>query len=116
MLELTRSAAKQVRRAAGDSDSEELALRIAATRKDDGGIDYRMGFDEIRPGDVVVTSRGVDVLVAEADRELLENLTIDFVELNPGDHRFIFLNPADPHYRAPEDTPPQAPGERPGED
>ena len=103
MLKLTRSAAKQIRTAAGESDAEELALRIAASRKDDGSIDYRMGFDEIREDDVVVSSMGVDVLVAHADKGLLDQMVVDYVELNPGDFRFIFLNPNDPHSRPPQE-------------
>ena len=101
MFTVTRAAAKQIRRAASTGDMEELALRVAATRTGDGGIDYRMGFDEIGDGDKVFSAHGVDVVVAAADETLLEAAVLDYVEVEDGDHRFIFLNPGDPHYRPP---------------
>ena len=39
MFTVTRAAAKQIRRSASSSDTEELALRIAASRTGDGGIE-----------------------------------------------------------------------------
>ena len=54
-----------------------------------------MGFDETREGDVVVPSEGIALVVAASDRELLEGLTLDFVEYEAGDHRFIFIHPND---------------------
>lgn len=38
-----------------------------------------------------------------AYEKYLDECTLDFVELNPGDWQFIFLNPADPHYVPPKD-------------
>ena len=101
MFTVTRAAAKQIRRAAASGDMEELALRVAATRTGDGGIDYRMGFDEIGTGDKVFSAHGVDVVIAAADESLLDATQLDYVEIEDGDHRFIFLNPGDPHYRLP---------------
>ena len=71
MFTLTAAAAKQVRKAASDGDMEDLSLRIAATREDDGAIAYRMGFDEFEQGDTVVSSRGVDVLIRGEGPEVL---------------------------------------------
>ena len=96
MFTVTRTAAKQVRRAAASGDMEELALRVAATRTGDGGIDYRMGFDEIGAGDKVFSTNGIDVVITAGDEALL-----DYVEIEDSDRRFIFLNPNDPHYRPP---------------
>ena len=101
MFTLTRAAAKQVRRAAASGDVEELALRVAATRTGDGGIDYRMGFDEIGTGDRVFSTNGIDVVIAAGDEALLDAAVLDYVEIEAGDRRFIFLNPGDPHYRPP---------------
>ena len=55
-----------------------------------------MGFDERKDTDTHWTSNGIHVLVAEACKDLLEGATLDYVELNPGDFRFIFVNPNDP--------------------
>lgn len=101
MISITQAAAKQIRRSADSGNMEDLALRIAASRNADGGIDYQMGFDEIAPDDVLVNARGVDVVLRNDDKELLNGMTLDFVELEPGDFQFIFLNPNDANYQPP---------------
>jgi iron-sulfur cluster assembly protein len=58
-----------------------------------------MGFDEERTGDTTVEIDGIVILVAPRSRELVEGTCIDFVEIEPGDFRFIFASPggaADP--------------------
>ena len=101
MFTVTRAAAKQVRRFAASGDTEELALRVTASRAGDGGIDYRMGFDDVGVDDTLLSTNGVDVVIATADKTLLNGTVLDYVEIEPGDHRFIFLNPNDPHHRPP---------------
>ncbi len=101
MFKLTKAAASQVRQSAHRGDAEELALRIAASRKPDGAIEYQMGFDEVGVEDVLLNSRGVDVVFANSQKELLNGVVLDYVEIEPGEFRFIFLNPNDPHYRRP---------------
>ena len=101
MFTVTRTAAKQIRRSAASSDTEELALRVAASRAGDGGIDYRMGFDDVGVNDTLLSTNGVDVVIAGGDKTLLNGTVLDYVEIEPGDHRFIFLNPNDPHHRQP---------------
>ena len=101
MFTVTKAAAKQIRRSAASGDVEELALRVAATRAGDGGIDYRMGFDEVGVDDTLLSTNGVDVVIAGGDKALLNGTVLDYVEMESGDHRFIFLNPNDPHYRPP---------------
>ena len=101
MFIVTKAAAKQIRRSAASGDTEELALRVAASRTDDGGIDYRMGFDDVGVDDTLLSTGGVDVVIAAADKTLLNGTVLDYVEIEPGDHRFIFLNPNDPHHRPP---------------
>ena len=95
MITVTPDAAQQIRIAATQSDADELGLRIAARRDEQGALHYAMGFDETREGDVVVPSEGIALVVAASDRELLEGLTLDFVEYEAGDHRFIFIHPND---------------------
>lgn len=101
MFTVTKAAASQIRSSASSGDAEELALRIAATRKPDGAIEYQMGFDEVGVEDVLLNSRGVDVVFATAHKELLNGTVLDYVEIEPGEFRFIFMNPNDPHYRPP---------------
>ena len=103
MFEVTRAAAEEIRRSIDLGDADGMGLRIAAERQRDGGIGYRMGFDERAPGDLVVQTRGVDILIASEQRTLLEGASMDFVEIESGRSDFIFLNPNDPHYEPPED-------------
>jgi iron-sulfur cluster assembly protein len=95
MLKVTVEAAKQIRQAATQSGADELALRVAAKRDPQGSIEYGMGFDVERANDVQVVSEGVTVLISTHSKELLIGTVLDFVELNPGDFQFIFVNPND---------------------
>ena len=61
-----------------------------------------LGFDEQRlPGDTFVNFDGVNVVIAERSKALAEGMTLDYVELEPGELQFIFLNPNDPTFVAP---------------
>ena len=90
MITLTVAAAGQIR-AAAERAKEAAVLRVAARRLDDGRIDFGMGFDEWRSGDIRVLCEGVAVVVAAPSRELLEGVVLDFVEIAPGDSRFVFV-------------------------
>lgn len=101
MLKLTTQAAQQVLHSAEQNGMKGLALRIAAKKNADGTIQYLMGFDEIKEEDVLLTSKEVDIVIEEMHKELLSGTVIDFVELEPGDFRFIFMNPNDANYTPP---------------
>lgn len=103
MFQLTERAAIQIIKAAQDNDTTGLALRLAATWQPDGSIEYIMGFDDHKTEDLHLTSNGVDIVFSPAYKELLQGATMDFVELEDGDFRFIFLNPNDPHYVPPQE-------------
>lgn len=95
MITVTPDAARQILVAARQSDADGLALRIAARRDAEGALHYAMGFDDARPGDVELTSEGVAIVVAPTERPLLDGMTLDYVEYEQGDFRFIFINPND---------------------
>jgi iron-sulfur cluster assembly protein len=95
MITVTPDAAAQIRTAAAHADAAGLALRIAARRDGDGSLHYAMGFDDVREQDLRITSEGIDLVVSPAERELLAGLTLDYVEYERGDFRFIFINPND---------------------
>jgi len=95
MITVTTDAARQIRIAASQSGADELGLRIAVRRDEQGALHYAMGFDEARGDDIVVPSAGVALVVSPGHRELLEGMTLDYVELEAGDFRFIFINPND---------------------
>lgn len=101
-ITVTEAAAKQIGEAAKQNEMKGMALRIAAKRKQDGSIDYAMGFDEANQDDDRMEVAGIDVIVAPTSSELLHGMTLDFVELESGTTEFIFLNPNDPHYIPPK--------------
>jgi iron-sulfur cluster assembly protein len=91
MISLTPAAAEQVLRAAADAGIEEPLLRVAARLDDTGGeIEYGMGFDDRREQDEEFDCGGVIVLVSPPSRDALAGTVLDFVEMSPGDYRFIF--------------------------
>ncbi len=96
MITITEQAGEQIRKAAEQTGATNLFLRLAAKVEDGGKFEYGMGFDERKDNDTLWQSGSVSVLVSPACKELLEGATLDYVELNPGDFRFIFINPNDP--------------------
>lgn len=103
IFEITSRAATQVVNAAQASQITEITLRVAAVRQADASIQYQMGFDEINDNDVHLNVEGIDIVFEPVYKELLNGAILDFVELEPGDFRFIFLNPNDPHYIPPRE-------------
>ncbi len=103
-IEVTVAAANVIKKSAVESKLENTALRIAATRNTDNTIHYGLGFDDIGGAsdkDHYFKSNGVEIVVAESSLELLEGTTIDYVELEPKQFNFVFLNPNDPNYSPP---------------
>lgn len=91
MITLTPAAAEQVLRAAEEAGLDEPLLRVAARATEENGeIEYGMGFDERREQDQEFSCEGVTVLVSPPSRDALAGTVLDFVEMSPGDFRFIF--------------------------
>ncbi|OOZ37463.1 HesB/IscA family protein [Solemya velesiana gill symbiont] len=101
MFEMTEFAADQVRVAARMGGTEGMALRMDAREKEDGTIDYLMGFDEAKDEDIQINSNGIDVVIGPEAVPLLDEAVMDFVEMDDGQSRFIFLNPKDANYSPP---------------
>jgi iron-sulfur cluster assembly protein len=112
MIEITAAAAEQIRAALAAATDDGLSLRLAARRAQDGEIEYGMGLDERRDQDQeVATAAGITLLVSPPSLEPLAGTVIDYVEIEPGNLRFVF-------YRAgsPEPDGDAAPPERGGGD
>ena len=60
-----------------------------------------MGFDDKADGDTAGRGGRHHVLVSPGSVELLTGATLDYVEINPGERRFIFINPNDPSHKPP---------------
>lgn len=104
MVVVTAAAITQIQQSAQQGGMEPgMGLRIEAQQAPDGHIHYRMGFDQPQLGDAVFAV-GIDtsILVAPPSQALVKGMTLDFVELAPQQYQFVFLNPNDPHYIAPQ--------------
>lgn len=96
MIEITSTAAERIKDALREASGDGLALRMAARRDPHGQIEYGMGFDERREQDEeVVTDAGITLLVSPPSLDMLSDVVIDFVEIEPGDHRFVFYRRGD---------------------
>ena len=104
MIKLTAAAAEQVRNSAEQANAEKLSLRIAARKKSDGSMDYGIGFDESTDEDMVFNCEGIEVVMAPEYGPLLSGATIDFVEIEPDDHRLIVMNPNDASFIPPKEA------------
>jgi len=91
MISLTKEAAEQVRASAQQAGADNMALRIAARVNQAGMLEFGMGFDDERSNDAIVDSWGVTLLVNAESAPMLDDVTIDFSEVNPGEHRFVFM-------------------------
>lgn len=106
MIIITPKAAEQILQSAQQQvDLKELYLRLAARLGDKGVIEYGMGFDDKAEDDLQVVSCDIKVLISPGSIELLTGATLDYVEINPGEPRFIFINPNDPSHKSPGPAP-----------
>lgn len=101
MITLTPAAIEQIMASAEQSGIAEAVLRLAAKKNPDGTIEYGMGFDEIGDDDLSFKFKDVTVVFGGEYGPLLNGTTIDYVELEPGQMHFIFLNPNDANYTPP---------------
>jgi len=110
MITVTPEAAAQIRASARQAGIDKASLRLAARLGEGGAIEYGMGFDEAVEGDQAFECGDVTVLVAPGCIELLTGATLDYVEINPGEQRFIFINPNDPAHKPPKAAGPKRAG------
>ena len=97
MINITKQAAEQIRLSAQQSQAQGLPLRVACERQTDGNFHYAIGFADVEHDqDLHFNSEGIDIVVAPTSFDLVNTMTIDFVELDTGEKNFIFLNPNDP--------------------
>lgn len=92
MFALTSAAARQIQQAAVAGGTQDMALRVAARPEPDGSLQYGMGFDDATENDMKLELEGVAVLIASQYQELLDDTVLDYVELEPGQFNFIFLD------------------------
>ncbi|MFA5627699.1 MAG: iron-sulfur cluster assembly accessory protein [Thiohalomonadaceae bacterium] len=96
MIKVTPEAAKQILLSATQNNMDNMALRLAARPTMQGSLEYGMGFDDPQDDDLSFTCEGIHVVMEAQYGPQLQGTTIDFVELEPGQFHFIFMNPNDP--------------------
>jgi iron-sulfur cluster assembly protein len=101
MITVTPQAAEQIAKSAQQAGTGGICLRLAAHLGDKGVIEYGMGFDDQTDGDTQVATGEITLLISSGSIELLTGATLDYVEINPGEWRFIFINPNDPSHKPP---------------
>jgi len=102
MITVTPQAAEQIAKSAQQAGAGGGRLRLAARLDDKGVLEYGMGFDDKADGDTQVAASGIMLLISPGSVELLTGATLDYVEINPGEWRFIFINPNDPSHKPPK--------------
>ncbi len=55
-------------------------------------VQYGMGFDEPADSDLKLNLEGVNIVIGTDYQALLEDTTLDFVELDSGEFNFIFID------------------------
>ena len=95
------TAVAQIKQNIQHGEHGNMALRIAAAMRADETIDYGIGFDEVKEDDVQFEHDGIQMVISPDCLELLNGAHVDFVEIEKGQHHFIFLNPNDPSYKPP---------------
>lgn len=103
MFKVTKAAGAELKRSMQAHDFDDMPLRVAAQRTADGSIEYQMGFDEAGPGDTMIASSGIDVVISKQHQAILNGTELDYVELDEGGMHFIFKNPNDPGYIPPRE-------------
>jgi iron-sulfur cluster assembly protein len=101
MITITPRAEQQILTSTQQGGHKEACLRLAARLGDKGAIEYGMGFDDKAEDDMQVVAGDIKLLVSPGCVELLAGATLDYVEINPGELRFIFINPNDPSHKPP---------------
>lgn len=101
MITVSKAAAEQILDSTKQGDSAGLKLRLAANQKDDGSIEYAMGFeDRDLDDDIYFDSEDVKIVVSASCFELLKGTELDYVKLDDNEEmQFIFKNPNDPNYK-----------------
>jgi iron-sulfur cluster assembly protein len=102
MITVTPQAAEQIAKSAAQDGAGAACLRLAARLDDKGVLEYGMGFDDKGDGDTEIAAGGITLLISPGSVELLVGATLDYVEINSGEWRYIFINPNDPSHKAPK--------------
>ena len=103
IFNITQAATDQIKKASEQADSKDWPLRIAVNVEKNKKLNYLMGFDQSKEEDLRLKINGIDIIISPDCMTNLKNCKLDFVEIEKGNFQFIFLNPNDPNYDAPDE-------------
>ena len=91
MFTVSPAAATRILDSAERSGANGMAVRVAAKIDDAGEVVFGLGFDEEREHDDAFECEGLTVVIAPPSQDILYGMMLDFVEIEPGDWQFVFL-------------------------
>jgi len=103
IFNITQAATDQIKKASEQADSKDWPLRIAVNVEKNKKFNYLMGFDQSKEEDLRLKINDIDIIISPDCMTNLKNCKLDFVEIEKGNFQFIFLNPNDPNYDAPDE-------------
>jgi iron-sulfur cluster assembly accessory protein len=103
MYTVSPEAAAQIKISIAETGMDGQPLRVAVEKNEAGEFHYQMGFDDSsKYGDSHFVSEGVKLVADAASGDLLNGMMIDYIDLD-GTMEFVFMNPNDPNYKAPQE-------------
>ena len=104
MITITKKAAEEISLSTHNPETQGMGIRFAVDQTEEG-FQYLMGFDDRHDSDIHLESNGVEYILAYEQKELLEGMVVDFDQIEADqDYSFVFMNPNDPDYTAPEEN------------
>ena len=82
-------------------NDDSLTLRIAVYPGEDC-FNYGIGFDQKKPDDIIIPCGKVKILVHKKQISLLDEASLDYVEMEDGHMNLIVMNPCDKSYIKPK--------------
>lgn len=95
MVNVTDSAAEQIKKSQVVAKCEGLPLRIAVVGGGCSGLEYGLGFDEKGNEDAEFTCNGIPVIIDPKTITKIEGLELDYVDDQQG-ASFVFRSPNAP--------------------
>ncbi len=93
MVDLTPAAATKLQSIITEKGLTGYGLRIYISGSGCSGLQYGMGFDKERAGDVITTAVGIQTLIDSASAQYLDGITVDFLDEEGGGFKIENPNP-----------------------
>ena len=92
MFTLTSAAAQQIRPAADASSRRHLALWLAVKVDAKGGLQHRLGFDQLADADLMRNLAGVSIVIGTDKLDMPNQPALDSLDMLAGEFNVIFAD------------------------